>query len=112
MNNSKQHIAYKFVAFLVIACLVMPAMVKLSHAIHHNHDHVVCIEKDQVHFHNIEYDCEFYKFNINHSLFIEHYEYEVASNPETCTLEIAYYNYLNGHQQLTAFLRGPPQYLV
>lgn len=96
----------------VIACLVLPSMVKLSHVLQHDHNHVVCIEKNQVHFHNIEYDCEFYKFNVNHNLIFEHFNYDVNKSSETNTSEIAYYAFLKSHQQLSSFLRGPPQHLV
>lgn len=92
--------------------LVLPSLVKLSHAIEHDHEHVVCKEKNQVHFHNIEYDCEFYKFNINHNLFFELFDYKVKSSSETNTSEIAYYTFLKSHQQLTSFLRGPPVLLT
>lgn len=112
MCNYLQQIGYKVASLFVIAGLVLPSLVKLTHAIQHDHEHVVCIEKNQVHFHNVEYDCEFYKFNINHNLIFQCFNYEVKSNSESITSEIAYYTFLKSHQQLTSFLRGPPQHLV
>lgn len=108
MLYTRQHITYKLLTLLVTVCLVLPTLVKLSHTLEHDHEHNVCIEKDQVHFHDSEYDCEFYKFNLNHNLVLVTFEYEITNNTEVNTTETSYYSFLNSHQQSISYLRGPP----
>ncbi len=110
MTYSKKHIGYKIASLLVIACLILPLSIKLSHVFSH-HEHEVCIAKDQSHFHEIDLDCDFYKFKINQNLFFEFINYDLKSTLENNTSIITYYTYLKSNQQLTSFLRGPP-YLV
>ncbi len=107
MIYNKQHIGYKLAAFLLVLSFVLPVAVKFTHALNH-HEHEVCIGINQSHFHEVDLDCEFYKFKINHNLYVSKFNYEVNSNFLIHTSEIAYYTFLKSQRQLTSYLRGPP----
>ncbi|MCK8480675.1 hypothetical protein [Psychroserpens algicola] len=108
MEKKEYHISFRIATLLIAFIMVLPSVVKLSHAITHDHQHEVCIEKNQTHFHKVDFDCEFYKFKINQNLFFEFTNYNIESSSYTNTSETAYYTYLKSHKQLTSFLRGPP----
>lgn len=108
MDKKQYHITFRIATLLLAFILILPSAVKLSHAITHDHDHEVCFEKNETHLHNVDFDCEFYKFKINQNLFFEFINYDFNSNFHLNTTEIAYYSYLKSHKNLTSFLRGPP----
>nr|WP_321235436.1 hypothetical protein [uncultured Psychroserpens sp.] len=108
MTQKEYHITFRIATLMLAFILILPSAVKLSHAITHDHDHEVCLEKNQTHLHNVDFDCEFYKFKINQNLFFEFVNYDFESSLYSNTYETAYYTYLKSHQQLTSFLRGPP----
>ncbi|WP_425075503.1 hypothetical protein [Psychroserpens sp. S379A] len=110
MKNFKQHIISKITTSLVVICLVAPIGVKFTH-LFSNHEHEVCLGENQSHFHEIDTDCEFFKFKINHNSFITISNYDLKQDFEPSVLEIEYYSYLKSQQQITSYLRGPP-YLV
>lgn len=107
MNQYKSHIAFKMSALLIVLCLVFPYAVKFSHAFSH-HEHEVCLGENQSHFHEIDIECEFYKFKFNPSLFFGLVNYEFDKTIPINKLSNAYYAYLKSHQQFTSYLRGPP----
>ena len=110
MKNNKRHIAFRVTTILIVLCLALPSAVKFLHIFAH-HEHEVCLGENQSHFHEIELDCEFNKFNLGSSVFIK-VEYFSLINHEISDKEIiTYQTFLKSHQQLSTYLRGPP-YLV
>jgi hypothetical protein len=90
-----------------MVCLVLPAVVKFSHLFAH-HKHEVCLGENQSHFHELDMDCEFYKFNINHYTTLINFEFiplEVVDNQEIIDTK---YLFLSTFQKLHFSLRGPP----
>ena len=88
----------------------MPSAIKLTHAFNHN-EHIVCEDDSNhsTHFHQSDLDCEFYKFkqtNTFYFTFINYCDIVVNSNYHH---QFTYYSFLNSHQHLTSYLRGPPQ---
>lgn len=111
MNYIKQHISFRIATLLVAVCLMTPILVKFSHTFS-DHKHEVCVGENQSHFHEIDMDCEFFKFNINLNTFIVFFNYNLKSSFDTSVSETLYYTYLKSHQQLTDPLRGPPSLLI
>lgn len=107
MNNYKQHIAFRITTLLIVVCLVLPSVVKFSHLFTH-HEHEVCLGENQSHLHELDMDCEFYKFNINHQTILTSFEFvplEVTNNLEVIS---SGYLFLSSFQRLHFSLRGPP----
>lgn len=107
MSDTKKHIGYKIAAFALMACLVLPIAVKFAHLLE-DHEHEVCLVENQSHFHEIDMDCEFYKFKINHNSIVKFFNLEFYELKEANKIKSSYYSYLRSHKQLTTSLRGPP----
>ena len=111
MNNYKQHISFKIFTLILVASLLLPSAVKLNHAFE-DHKHEVCKTNSIDHFHELDLDCEFYKFNKTNQYFIT-FNHDIS---EFVNIDIkqnfSYYNFLNSHQPLNFSLRGPPQVSV
>ena len=92
--------------------LVLPSFVKLAHAFD-NHKHEACVVPQKLHYHELELDCEFYKFKLKENQYFS----TIIITQSTDYLEYAeiydkYYS-LNKSLQLTnKNLRGPPQLLT
>ncbi|MGS2726091.1 hypothetical protein ACU8DI_05740 [Psychroserpens sp. BH13MA-6] len=107
MIINKQHISLK-VAFVILALtLLLPSVVKFSHVFSH-HDHVVCLEKNQTHFHNLDLDCEFYKFKLQQQTTFPPVNYELSLAENNHKDLNPYYAFLSDYQSLHFSLRGPP----
>lgn len=111
MDRIKGHITSKIVVLLLSTALVLPLFVKLNH-IFEDHKHEVCITPFTNHFHEIEIDCDFHKFNTITVYFIEHdynnEEYSEIKNRDT----FSKYFLLNSHRHLSFSLRAPPNALI
>jgi len=108
MIYNEQHISKRLVTLLLAFVLFLPSVVKLSHALNHNHEHEICIEKNQTHFHNIDFDCEFYKFKLSSSLYLSIERFSIFEDVISNQLNVTYHTYIKSHQQLSFYLRGPP----
>jgi hypothetical protein len=100
---------FKGLAIMLVLAVLMPSVVKLSHAFNH-HKHNVCDNdnKHETHFHTSDLDCDFYKFKLTKIQFFKLYQYEVKVQSEYFKPNSKYYSSLHSHQQLIRFLRGPP----
>ncbi len=107
MNQLKEHILMKFAIIVLIAVLLTPSVVKLSHAFA-NHTHEICTSDVAEHVHKIDLECEFYKFKISK----EHTH--ILNSNITCIIYneispiISQYNFISDYQKLSFDLRGPP----
>ncbi len=107
MPLKKLHITFKISAFTLAVLLLVPTFVKFNHMFaHHKHD--ICLGEKSTHLHEINTDCDFYKFNLNTpycffsndiELFVEIYIHKTSSS---------LYTFLHNHRQLSFSLRGPP----
>ena len=107
MNNCKQYIAFRIATVFIVVCLVLPTVVKFSHAFNH-HEHEVCLGESQSHLHEIDTDCNFYKFNVNHQTTLISFNFspiEINSYQEVIASK---YLFLSTFQKLHFSLRGPP----
>ncbi|MEH6536032.1 MAG: hypothetical protein V7719_06540 [Psychroserpens sp.] len=107
MDIKKPHVSIKLAALMLAFVLLVPTVVKFSHALT-NHKHEVCLDKYQTHFHNVDIDCDFYKFKLQTqttTVIVDYDMFSLENNHKT----IAYhYDFLSDYQRLHFSLRGPP----
>ena len=100
----------KVLAITLVLAVLLPSAVKLTHAFNH-HTHEVC-ESDndfKTHFHQSDVECDFYKFKLSENQFFILSEYNQKAHFQFSKDNLDYYISFNNYQQLTRFLRGPPQ---
>ena len=102
---------FQGLAIALALTILLPSVVKFAHTFsHHNHQQV-CDEdiNHSTHFHQSDLDCDFYKFKLSHIQFFECYNYTKKLHQVYLDVDIHYYISYHNNQQLTRFLRGPPQ---
>ena len=107
MTDKSHNISIKLATLLLAFVLILPSVVKFSHALS-NHEHEVCIDISQDHFHSIDIDCEFYKFKIQTQSPVSIANYELFSIENNHPISKSYYVFLSDYQRLHFSLRGPP----
>ncbi|MEN3324546.1 hypothetical protein VP395_12465 [Mariniflexile soesokkakense] len=107
MQEVKEHITFKIITLMLAFLLLVPAGAKFAHIFaHHKHD--ICKGEKSTHLHEINTDCDFYKFKLSTSYTITFFNVELIS-PKESTLEIvSQYQFLSRFQRLQTALRGPP----
>lgn len=107
MNSFKEHIITKTATILLACLLLIPTSVKFAH-IFSNHKHDVCHGKKSTHLHELNTDCDFYKFKLSNSYTVTFFNFELFC-PKEGTFEIvSQYQFLSKFQRLHTTLRGPP----
>ncbi len=99
---------YKILALVLVLAVLFPSVIKLSHAFNH-HKHDVCNENIDTHFHQTDLDCDFYKFKLNKNHFFIVAKYDEKSELPLLKQGVNHFTSFYSHQQLSRFLRGPPQ---
>ena len=87
--------------------IVTPAFVKAYH-VFENHEHKACNEKYATHFHELDIDCDFYKFKLNSPFYYNSETEENNFQDLIASLNVSYYTLLRSHNKDTSYLRGPP----
>lgn len=89
--------------------VLLPSAVKLSHVFTH-HKHEVCKNdsNDSTHFHELDVDCEFYKFKLNTNYYPGFYASETVILNNYNKAHTNFYLFLRTHLSNTSHLRGPP----
>jgi hypothetical protein len=109
MKLIREHIIFKSLTIMLVITLIIPSAVKFAHVFtHHNHKHDVCTGEKQTHLHEIDVDCDFYKFNVNTPFYFSHNNTELYSKCSTSKLNLKSYNFQYNHRPLSFSLRGPP----
>jgi len=103
----KKDLYLSLASFLLIACMALPSIMKLSHAIH-EHQSQSCSEDITLHFHEAEFDCEFQKFKLSQQFYPAIQKFEFYSPISLYDLNSNYYSFLSTYQKLHISLRGPP----
>ncbi|WP_157208044.1 hypothetical protein [Mariniflexile maritimum] len=107
MKKLKEHIFYKILALVLAMVLLVPTAVKFSHIFaHHKHD--ICKGEKTTHLHEINPDCDFYKFKLAQVYTFTLFNFELFSVKENHTATVSKYQFLSEFQQLQTLLRGPP----
>ena len=99
----------KGLASILVIAVLLPTLVKVGHLFDH-HEHKVCESSvtSETHFHELDVDCEFYKFKITDSFFFKPKHLESQVHNYKAKLEDSYYLYFLPHQHIISYLRGPP----
>ncbi|MCM4157425.1 hypothetical protein [Gramella sp. AN32] len=94
---------------LIISALVIlfPPVVEFFH-IFLKHDHKICDQYAEVHFHKKNVDCQLYKFHKNPILDFEIFNYELVEFADEIQQPTSYYQFLNNYEPLAFDTRGPP----
>jgi len=108
MQKIKDHICYKILTIALVLVILTPTAVKLTHVFQH-HKHQFCIGVQKTHFHNLNVECEFYKFKVNHPLTFSTVSFEAIPFENTFIPIKSQYRFTNHYQHLHFLLRGPPQ---
>lgn len=100
---------FRLLAVVLTLAVLLPSAVKLNHVFNH-HQHEVCEndENTKTHFHQSDMDCEFYKFKLTKSYYLDLYRSGEIAKIFNHKTELSYYLFLRTHQQDTSYLRGPP----
>lgn len=107
MNNLKEHIIFKTITLLLAIVLLVPIAVKFSHIFaHHKHD--ICKEEKATHLHEINTDCDFYKFKLSTSYTLTFFNIELFSPKEKTIKIVSQYQFSSEFQRIQTSLRGPP----
>ena len=85
----------------------MPSIVNFTH-IFLGHDHEVCVNYSEKHFHKKSLDCDLHKFHKNPALHFDLPDCEGFIAQKTSTHNFNYYQFLSDFQKLSFELRGPP----
>ena len=107
MEHRKQHIIFRSLAVLLLLAVLFPSVVKFAH-VFENHKHEICTNPSDSHFHEVDIDCEFYKFKINNNIYILNNSFNLTNPVSFFKTEIQHYNFLSYYQQNSTYLRGPP----
>ena len=108
MYRNKRHIFFfNLVTIILVAALLTPSIVKFNH-IFEDHKHEVCETPQTNHFHELDMDCEFYKFKLSA-------QFSFSPNPISFSQYlipskkiVTQYIFISDYQQLHFDLRGPP----
>ena len=107
MKVFKSHIVSTIASLLIIAAILTPSIIKLSHAIY-GHEEQQCKIIGSLHVHEVEQDCDFQKFKLSPQYHIILADIEKLSTPVIKEKNLDLYSFLNKYQKLHFELRGPP----
>ena len=93
--------------FCLSAAVLFPSAVKFAHTFSH-HEHEVCDGESAVHFHELDIDCEFFKFKINNTYKSEIAVFEIYNPEISKSVATTRKSFLLHKIQSNRFLRGPP----
>ncbi len=110
MRFIREHITFRILSLLLALSVSYPYVHKFDH-LFTNHKDDIClgVDKNSSHLHEVNMNCDFYKFKV----YIPHITPPVFNvklfSPFEEQLEItSQYYFLNSYQQLHFSLRGPP----
>lgn len=107
MQNAKKHIAFKIVTLMLALAFLIPTAYKFTHIFaHHKHD--ICKGEKSTHLHEINKDCNFYKFKLSNQYTFTFFNVELISFEEDTVQIVSQYHFLSKFQRLQTTLRGPP----
>jgi len=107
MENRTLNIIIKGIAMILLVAIILPSAVKLTHAFK-NHKHEVCTNTLDTHFHEVEIDCEFYKFKLNNNFTVAFNEIIIFNNNNNYSTFYSKYRFLKSYKNFGIALRGPP----
>ena len=110
MKNNLQHIIRNTTIILLMVAIVFPSVVKFAH-VFETHKHEVCDSPSSSHFHEVDIDCEFYKFKLNTTFNFVFNDYNLDINQSNFKTFYSTYTFLKRYRNFGIALRGPPSIL-
>lgn len=107
MTIDSTHNIFKVIALTLVIAIITPALVKFSHGFQ-NHEHEICYGEFSSHLHEIDIDCEFYKFKLNNQFVFNPKPFNLIEIEHVATDIVSQYNFISDYQRLQVSLRGPP----
>ena len=107
MKLLREHIFFKALILVLIVSLITPYFVKFAHVFTHQ-THEVCLGEKTTHFHELDIDCEFYKFKSTNSFAYDLSNIELFLEKKESQQIASLYHFLSKYQHLHFSLRGPP----
>ncbi|MDT0559533.1 hypothetical protein RM697_12790 [Ichthyenterobacterium sp. W332] len=107
MRERILHISKLIIGLCLVASVMMPTLVKFSHAFNH-HKHEVCEGDSALHFHELDLECDYFKFKLNNHYYS--FTERVVNNEDIFVKENLdkHYFFYNSYQFFSFYLRGPP----
>jgi hypothetical protein len=109
VKASVKKILRSILAIFLVVALQLPVAAKISHAIF-NHIEVDCNDYGSLHIHEIEFDCEFQKYNFLNKGVLPDYQSFHSEFLVVSEQIFSAYTFLNKYQELHFSLRGPPAF--
>lgn len=107
MKTIKEHIIFKIVTLTLVATLLVPTALKFAHIFtHHKHD--ICLGEKSTHLHELNIDCDFYKFKLSNNFTLAFFNFNLFTPKEKPLKIVSQYQFLSDYQRLQTALRGPP----
>ncbi|MDR5590124.1 hypothetical protein [Christiangramia sp. SM2212] len=103
--NWIKNILLVFTAVLIL----LPSAVSFSH-IYTDHDHKLCDNYAEHHYHSKSIDCDLNKFHKNPAISFQLPEFVLVIEENTQDGIFDYYKFLNEYEPLYFDLRGPPSF--
>ncbi|RNC87346.1 MAG: hypothetical protein ED556_07625 [Winogradskyella sp.] len=100
----------KLLSVILVFAIITPTLVKFSHGFQ-DHEHEVCYGESSSHLHEIDIDCEFYKFKLNTQYVDKFKKVEVLTLDNISDEINSQYNFISDYQKLQFSLRGPPHFV-
>ena len=94
-------------AFLLIAAIEAPSVIKLWHSFY-SHKEIKCDQEGSVHIHSAEIDCPFQKFNVTIHYYLPQNHFDQILVLSFSKDHFNYYSSVSPFQELHFSLRGPP----
>lgn len=109
MKKTRSHIILKIISLLLAVSFIFPYVHKFDHFFVHHKDDVCLGIVKTAHLHEININCDFYKFKIYIPQTIPPvFNVELFSPIENQQEIASQYSFLQNHEQLHFSLRGPP----
>ncbi len=106
MTQVKQH-TFSCIALVLLLAVLLPSVVKLGH-VFEDHKHEVCKGEKAAHIHEIDSDCEFYKFHLNTEFHITNTTLVFDFSEFNYKTISSNYGFKNCDNTSGISLRGPP----
>ena len=111
MKYTLQHILFKSTAILLFVVVLFPSAVKFAH-VFENHKHEICNNPSDSHFHEIDIDCEFYKFKLNNTFSFVFNDVIIPILQNNHKKIDNQYFFISSYQSIGVALRGPPSTII
>lgn len=98
---------FKSLVFATTIAILLPSIVKAAHIFNH-HEHKVCNNDYGIHFHELDVDCEFYKYKLNTNYHFVPAQFQSLVKDNFTSNDTISYSFIKSNNKLVFLLRGPP----